>query len=182
MLPELNGFEVCRILRKEITTPIIIVSARDDEIDRINGLEAGADDYASKPFSMRELLARVRAILRRSTWAGDRPHIASKIDRNNPSLPKKTGFYIDEGRHKAYHHGIELQLSPKEFDLLSFLNNNHGIVFSRDILLEKLWGLDYNGTPRTVDVHIRSLRQKIEKDSQNPEHLITVHGYGYKFI
>jgi two-component system OmpR family response regulator len=173
MLPKLNGFEVCRILRREMTIPILMLTAKADETDKIVGLEIGADDYMTKPFSMRELMARVRAMLRRSKMA-----IA-------PSTPEPTSLKInllevDTARHKATLAGKELELSPKEFDLLAFLAHNKGLVFSRDQLLEKVWGYDFAGDTRTVDVHIRWLRQKIEADASNPSYLVTVRGTGYK--
>jgi DNA-binding response OmpR family regulator len=173
MLPKLNGFEVCRILRKEMTVPVLILTAKADETDKIVGLEIGADDYMTKPFSMREFLARVRAMLRRS-----------KITEATPaaeSAPLKIGYLeVDIARHRASLSGGALELSPKEFDLLAFLAKNKGLVFSREQLLEKVWGYDYAGSTRTVDVHIRWLRQKIEANPGHPRYLLTVRGTGYK--
>ena len=170
MLPVLNGLEVCRILRKEMTVPIIMLTARDDEIDKISGLDAGADDYMTKPFSMRELLARVRAILRRAD-----------TQATPPGAPLRTGdIEIDVGRHTVNRGGKTLSLTPKEFDLLAFLTRNQGLVFSRDQLLEKVWGYDFAGDTRTVDVHVRWLRSKIEDDPDQPRRLLTVRGVGYK--
>jgi two-component system OmpR family response regulator len=171
MLPKLSGFEVCRILRKEMTVPILMLTAKDEEVDKIVGLEIGADDYMTKPFSMRELLARIRAMLRRAEMvqpAGD--EIVLKLN----------DLEIDSGRHKAFLKGTALELSPKEFDLLAFLAKNRGFVFSREQLLEKVWGYDYAGETRTVDVHIRWLRQKIESNPAKPKRLVTVRGTGYK--
>jgi two-component system, OmpR family, response regulator len=173
MLPKLNGFEVCRILRKETTVPILMLTAKADETDKIVGLEIGADDYMTKPFSMRELLARVRAMLRRSKMAE-----TSGVE-NTPVI-KIGKLEVDTARHKASYAGSVLELSPKEFDLLAFLARNKGLVFSREQLLEKVWGYDFAGDTRTVDVHISWLRQKIEDDAAHPTYLITVRGTGYK--
>jgi two-component system OmpR family response regulator len=173
MLPKLSGFEVCRILRKEMTVPILMLTAKTEEIDKIVGLEIGADDYMTKPFSMRELLARVRAMLRRAGMAVPQQAEA-------PMLLKMGELEIDTGRHLALRRGTPLDLTPKEFDLLLFLARNKGFVFSREQLLEKVWGYDYAGGTRTVDVHIRWLRGKVETDPAHPEHLLTVRGAGYK--
>ena len=171
MLPKMSGFEVCRILRNEMAVPIIMLTARDDEIDKITGLDLGADDYMTKPFSMRELMARVRAMLRRM-----------EIKTVIPDTTTKFGdLEIDIRHHMITRAGIALNLSPKEFDLLVFLAGNKGLVFSRDQLLEKVWGYEYSGDTRTVDVHIRWLREKIENNSEEPKRLITVRGVGYKF-
>ena len=171
MLPKMSGFEVCRILRNEKAVPIIMLTARDDEIDKVTGLDLGADDYMTKPFSMRELMARIRAMLRRV-----------EIQAVTPGTPVKFGdLEIDILHHVITRAGITLNLSPKEFDLLVFLTTNKGLVFSRDQLLEKVWGYEYSGDTRTVDVHIRWLREKIEDNSEEPKHLITIRGVGYKF-
>jgi DNA-binding response OmpR family regulator len=172
MLPKLNGFEVCRILRKEMTTPILMLTAKDEEIDKVVGLEIGADDYMTKPFSMRELLARLGAMLRRAEMAIG-PAAAEKVLIIGD-------LEIDAARHKASLGATTLELTPKEFDLLAFLARNKGFVFSREQLLEKVWGYDFAGDTRTVDVHIRWLRQKIEREPTNPERLVTVRGTGYK--
>ncbi len=172
MLPGLSGFEVCRILRKETDVPIMMLTAKVDEVDKIVGLEIGADDYMTKPFSMRELLARIRAMLRRAEMARAEPEL-------KPAL-RIGDLEIDSARHRASRGGETLELSPKEFDLLAFLAQNKGLVFSREQLLEKVWGYDYAGETRTVDVHIRWLRQKIEGDPAKPKILVTVRGTGYK--
>ena len=173
MLPKLSGFEVCRILRKEMTVPILMLTARDEEVDKIVGLEIGADDYVTKPFSMRELLARIRAMLRRDEMA--------RIQLNGEEETLKINdLEIDSERHQVLLRGTALELSPKEFDLLVFLARNKGFVFNREQLLEKVWGYDYAGDTRTVDVHIRWLRQKIESDPAKPKRLVTVRGTGYK--
>jgi two-component system OmpR family response regulator len=173
MLPKISGFEVCRILRKEMAVPILMLTARVDETDKIVGLEIGADDYMTKPFSTRELLARVRAMLRRTKMA--EPALAGE-----PASLKIGNLEIDIARHRASLSGAVLELSPKEFDLLVFLAKNKGLVFSREQLLEKVWGYDYAGDSRTVDVHIRWLRKKIETDPGHPKQLVTVRGTGYK--
>jgi two-component system OmpR family response regulator len=173
MLPKLSGFEVCRILRKEITIPILMLTAKTEEVDKVVGLEIGADDYMTKPFSMRELLARIRSMLRRADMS--KQQIASE-----QKTLKIGDLEIDIGRHQASHKGSRLDLTPKEYDLLVFLATNKGLVFSREQLLDKVWGYDYAGDTRTVDVHIRWLRQKIESDPAKPERLVTVRGAGYK--
>ena len=173
MLPKMSGFEVCRILRKEMTVPILMLTAKTEEVDKIVGLEIGADDYMTKPFSMRELLARIRAMLRRTEMAKSQPAGEQK------SL-KVGDLEIDIGRHRAFYGSGLLDLTPKEYDLLLFLARNKGFVFSREHLLEKVWGYDYTGDTRTVDVHIRWLRRKIETDPAHPKSLLTVRGAGYK--
>jgi two-component system OmpR family response regulator len=171
MLPKMSGFEVCRILRKEMTVPILMLTARDDEVDKVVGLDLGADDYMTKPFSMRELLARIRAMLRRTD-----------IQTSTPEKPLKFGdIEVDTSHHLITKAGNILTLTPKEFDLLAFLTKNKSLVFSRDQLLEKVWGYDYSGDTRTVDVHIRWLREKVEDNPEEPKRLITVRGVGYKF-
>ncbi len=173
MLPKLSGFEVCRILRKEMAVPILMLTARTDEIDKIVGLEIGADDYMTKPFSLRELLARVRAMLRRAKMVEAQPE-------SKEVIMKVGDIEVDTARHQVFKAGTRLELTPKEFDLLAFLARNKGFVFTRDQLLEKVWGYDFAGDTRTVDVHIRWLRQKVETDPGNPKYLITIRGTGYK--
>lgn len=170
MLPKMSGLEVCRILRKETTAPIMMLTARDDEIDKVAGLDMGADDYITKPFSMRELLARIRATLRRT-----------EIQASVSEEPLRLGdIEIDVSHHLITRVGETLDLTPKEFDLLVFLSKNRGLVFSREQLLEKVWGYDYAGDTRTVDVHVRWLREKIEANPNEPKRLMTVRGVGYK--
>ncbi len=173
MLPGLSGFEVCRILRKEMTIPILMLTAKTEEVDKIVGLEIGADDYMTKPFSMRELLARIRAMLRRA-------EIGRLEPAGDQARLKAGDLEIDLARHQVFLGGIKTELSPKEFDLLAFLARHRGFVFSREQLLEKVWGYDYTGDARTVDVHVRWLRQKIESDPAHPKRLVTVRGAGYK--
>lgn len=177
MLPVLDGFEVCRILRRQMPMPILMLTARTEEIDRVVGLELGADDYVSKPFSMRELLARVKALLRRTEAA---LAIASGAEAGTAPL-RSGGLELDVAAHRAALAGVALELSPREFDLLAFLLANRGRVFSRDSLLEKVWGYDYSGDTRTVDVHVSWLRRKIEQDPAHPCRILTVRGVGYKF-
>ena len=173
MLPMIDGFEVCRILRKEMTVPILMLTAKDSEIDKIVGLEIGADDYLTKPFSMGELTARIRAMLRRSEIAETKPR--------GQGVPIKIGeFEIDAARRRASISGLTLKLTAREFDLLLFLAENKGFVFSREKLLDKVWGYDYAGDTRTVDVHVRWLREKVEANPGKPKYLITVRGVGYK--
>jgi two-component system OmpR family response regulator len=173
MLPKMSGFEVCRILRGEMIVPILMLTAKIEETDKIVGLEIGADDYMTKPFSLRELLARVRAMLRRAKMVEMQPG-------PREALLKVGDIEVDTARHKASKGATMLQLTPKEFDLLAFLARNKGFVFNRDQLLEKVWGYDFAGDTRTVDVHISWLRQKIETDPNNPKYLVTVRGTGYK--
>ncbi len=171
MLPRLDGFSVCRILRQESEVPILILTARQDEIDRIAGLELGADDYVAKPFSLGELLARVRAIMRRS----ERRVSVMREVLDAGSLR------VDTGSRRAWRDEMELNLSQKEFDLLACLMRNRGMALSRDMLLERVWGYDFLGDSRTVDVHIRWLREKVEPDPSRPIYIHTVRGIGYRF-
>lgn len=173
MLPRMSGLEVCRILRKEMTVPILMLTAKSEEIDKIVGLEVGADDYLTKPFSMRELLARIRAMLRRVEMAETKPP-------GEGTLFSVSGLEVDIARCRVTIGESVLDLTPKEFDLLALLAQNKGIVFSRERLLDKVWGYDYPGDTRTVDVHIRWLRKKIEIDPGKPKRLITIRGIGYK--
>jgi DNA-binding response OmpR family regulator len=174
MLPGLDGFEVCRILRKEMVVPILMLTAKSEEVDKIVGLEVGADDYMTKPFSMRELLARIRAIFRRV-------EMVSEVPATKESPLKVNNLEIDLARRRVtLDDDVILNLTPKEFDLLAFLAENRGLVFSREQLLEKVWGYDYAGDTRTVDVHIRWLREKVEVNPQKPKRLITIRGVGYK--
>lgn len=178
MLPGMDGFEVCRVLRREMKTPILMLTARDEEVDKVVGLEVGADDYMTKPFSMRELLARVKALLRRVRL--EREEQAAAL----PSGMERLTFgdlVIDRSRGEVLRNGVPLRLKPKEYELLLFLALNRGIVLSRDLLLERVWGWEYSGGSRTVDVHVRWLRAKIEADPENPTRIVTVRGWGYRF-
>ncbi len=185
MLPGLDGLEVCRILRREMSVPIVMLTARDDEIDKVVGLEMGADDYVTKPFSMRELMARVKAQLRRVRLIREeveaeeeQPTGAAQPGRNALIFGDLT---IDMARGEVLREGQVLPLKPKEHELLIFLARNQGIVLSRDLILERVWGWDYGGGSRTVDVHVRWLREKIEPDPARPSRLVTVRGIGYRF-
>ncbi len=177
MLPGMDGFEVCREIQKDTEigdVPIIMLTARSEEIDKILGLEIGADDYITKPFSPRELLARVRARLRRIS----KKHRESGDDNGTIRI---NGLVIDPERFEVLLDGNKLDLTPKEFELIKFLARSPGRVLTRDFLLENIWGYEYIGDTRTVDVHIRHIRQKIESDPANPEYIETVRGIGYKF-
>ena len=172
MLPNLDGLEVCRILRRETDVPILMLTAKGEEIDRVVGLEIGADDYVTKPFSMRELMARVRAMLRRPR----------KTASARMAEPLRSGsLAVDVDAHQASLNGEELRLKPREFDLLALFMRNPGRAFTRDQILEQLWGHDYIGDVRTVDVHVRWLREKIEADPSAPARIITIRGVGYRF-
>lgn len=170
MIPEPDGWEVCRRIRSRSTLPIIMLTAREDEVDKVVGLELGADDYLTKPFSPRELVARVKAVLRRTAAAGE-PRDVLHVD----------DLVIDASRRKVFQREKEVELTPREFDLLYALALNRGIVMSREKLLERVWGYDYFGDTRTVDVHIRHIRDKLGDNPQEPRYLVTVWGVGYKF-
>jgi two-component system response regulator RegX3 len=172
MLPELSGVEVCRILRAESSVPIIMLTARDGEVDKVVGLELGADDYVTKPFSFRELSARIRAIFRRAEQAAA---AASPV----PAVVDLGRVKVDLAGHRALRDGQPVPLKPKAFELLAFLLGHQGQVFTRDQLLERVWGYDYGGETRTVDVHIHWLRAEIEADPAVPALLQTVRGVGY---
>lgn len=177
MLPGMDGFEICRILRKEMNTPILMLTARDDEIDRVVGLEVGADDYLTKPFSMRELIARVKALLRRVRIMKD----TSLLENDAHKIYSFKDLEIDETRKEATLNGEPLHLKPKEFDLLLFFAHHQSQALSRELILEKVWGWEYFGDSRTVDVHVRWLRERIEKDPAHPNRIITVRSTGYRF-
>jgi DNA-binding response OmpR family regulator len=179
MLPRLDGFEVCRILRRETSVPILMLTARAEEVDRVVGLEMGADDYLIKPFSMRELLARVKALLRRVRLI--REEMAGEPDAPGMEQLAFRDLVIDLNRREVVVRGEPLRLKPKEFELLVFLARHRGMALSRDLLLERVWGWDYVGGSRTVDVHVRWLREKVEADPANPERIVTVRGVGYCF-
>ncbi len=170
MLPNLDGLSFCRILRREQATPIIMLTARGGEVDRIIGLESGADDYIVKPFSLGEFLARVRAVLRRA------PSATLRSDRLESG-----DLVLDLVARRVTRSEREVKLSHKEFDLLATLVRNRGAVLSRDLLLEQVWGYDHIGDDRTVDVHVRWLREKIEANPSEPQRIVTVRGVGYRF-
>ncbi len=178
MLPIIDGFEVCRILRQETNIPIIMLTAREEEIDRVIGLEMGADDYLTKPFSMRELQARIKALLRRVRL--DRSEFENKSNSTQEVLAFED-LELDLTRHELRVQGRPLPVKPKEFELMVYLARHRGQVLTRDLLLERVWGWDFSGGSRTVDVHIRWLREKIEPHPSNPTRIITVRGTGYRF-
>jgi DNA-binding response OmpR family regulator len=178
MLPRLDGFEVCRIVRQEMNVPILMLTARDDEIDRVIGLEMGADDYLTKPFSMREFLARVKAHLRRVRL------IREEMDGPGKVAAEKLVFdnlILNLTRREVLLENQPIALKPKEFELLLFMANHRSQVLSRDLILERVWGWEFSGGSRTVDVHVRWLREKIEIDPANPKRIVTVRGAGYRF-
>ena len=171
MLPGMSGTEVCRTLRAKSNVPIIMVTAKDGEVDKVVGLELGADDYVTKPFSSRELVARVRAVLRR----------ANEQEELLPSTLEAGPVRMDVERHIVSVDGEHISLPLKEFELLEILLRNSGRVLTRGMLIDRVWGSDYVGDGKTLDVHVKRLRAKLEKDPANPEHLVTVRGLGYKF-
>ncbi|MEI7849565.1 MAG: response regulator transcription factor, partial [Chloroflexota bacterium] len=181
MLPGMNGVDICKNLRREsLQFPVIMLTARDDEIDRIVGLEIGADDYVTKPFSMRELMARVKAQLRRTESLRDE---LEKIKSSSPVQDTLTfnNLIINRTRREVILDNLPLALKPQEYDLLLFFGEHKGQMLSREFILERVWGWEYIGDSRTVDVHVRWLRQKIEIDSANPLRIVTVRGGGYRF-
>ena len=173
MLPGLDGLEVCRIVRREMATPILILTARDQELDKVGGLELGADDYMTKPFSIRELMARVGALIRRREMDVGPPESNKNISVG--------GLTLNLEARTAYMFGKSLDLRPKEYDLLAFLAGHPGRAYTRNDLLDEVWGTEFFGDPRTVDVHIRWLREKIEREPGTPRHIITIRGTGYRF-
>ena len=172
MLPELSGLDVVRSIRQESTVPIIIVTAKDSEADKVTGLELGADDYVTKPFSVRELVSRVRAHLRRARMTR-----AARTGGGPVGGPVE----MDVGRHEVRVSGATVPLPPKEFQLLELFLRRQGRLLTRDFLIEEVWGRDYVGDTKTLDVHVKRIRQKIERDPHEPQHLLTVRGLGYKY-
>lgn len=197
LLPGVDGLQVCRTLRAESTVPILLLSAKGEEIDRIVGLELGADDYLGKPFAMRELLARVRAMLRRArmmssppaglpvrveeTWSAP-PPAALQPDEQAEQVVRVGDLVVNRARREATLAKRQLSLRPKEFDLLHFLVSHPNVVHSRKVLLQRVWGYDFPIDTRTVDVHVRWLRQKLEQDPRNLVRIETVRGFGYRLI
>ena len=180
MLPELDGLEVARIVRKEMNTPILMLTARDDEIDRVVGLEVGADDYLTKPFSMRELMARVKAQLRRTRLLKDELGKQDTQAKLHSTLTFEE-LVINLTRREVTIHDEPIKLKPKEYELLEFFAKHKGQMLSREFILERVWGWDFIGDSRTVDVHVRWLHQQIENDPSNPLRIITVRGGGDRF-
>jgi two-component system response regulator RegX3 len=171
MIPEISGLELCRLIRAESTVPIIVVTAKDSEADKVLGLELGADDYVTKPFSVNELLARVRANLRRASMGGSVP---TTMLRAGPVA-------IDAERHEVMVRGEVVDVTPKEFAVLHLLVERRGRLISRHFLIDEVWGSEFKGMPNTLDVHIRRIREKVEDNPANPRHIVTVRGLGYKF-
>ena len=173
MLPEVSGLDVCRLMRAESDVPIIIVTAKDAEADKVTGLELGADDYVTKPFSIRELISRVRANLRRS-------HIRSEAPADDVLVGGDVE--MDVSRHEVRVSGRAVGFPPKEFELLETFLRRKGRLLTRDFLIEEVWGHDYYGDTKTLDVHVKRVRRKTERDPHRPRHLLTVRGLGYKFV
>lgn len=187
MLPSLDGWEVCKAIRRESRVPIIMLTARSEEIDKVLGLELGADDYVTKPFSPRELIARVKAVLRRARDERTSDEAAGKGATAGASGLSDSsdrimidGLLLDWGRHEVLVNGTRVDLTLKEFELLSMLARNRGRVLTRDLLLESIWGYEYTGDTRTVDVHIRRLRQKLGDDREDAGYIETIRGVGYR--
>jgi two-component system response regulator RegX3 len=174
MLPEVSGLDLCRTIRSESDVPIIMVTAKDSEADKVAGLELGADDYVTKPFSVRELLSRVRALLRRARTAGS-DAIAEDLLAGGPVT-------MDVMRHEVLVEGEAIPFPPKEFELLETFLRRKGRLLTREFLIEEVWGPDYYGDTKTLDVHVKRLRKKIEPNPHDPTHLVTVRGLGYKFV
>jgi two-component system response regulator RegX3 len=173
MLPEMSGLDVCRLIRQESDVPIIIVTAKDAEADKVTGLELGADDYVTKPFSVRELVSRVRAHLRRAAMATSLP--PEEVLNGGPVT-------MDVARHEVAVRGANVPFPPKEFELLEMFLRRKDRLLTRLYLIEEVWGSDYVGDTKTLDVHVKRIRQKIEADPHDPSHLLTVRGLGYKFV
>lgn len=174
MLPHLSGLDVCRLVRSQSTVPIIMLTAKDSEADVVTGLEVGADDYMTKPFSMRELVSRVRATLRRVSMG--------RLDDPGDDVLVGGPVRVDVGRHEVFVRGEEVAFRPKEFELLELFLRSKGRLLTRDFLIEQAWGPTYFGDTKTLDVHVKRIRQKIEPDPAAPQHLVTVRGLGYKFL
>ena len=176
MLPKISGIDVCREIRGRSQVPIIIVTAKGEEIDTVVGLEVGADDYVAKPYRLRELVARMRSLLRRSNWSG-RERAAP-----DDGLLRVGGLVLDRERHEVTLDGEAVQLPLKEFRLLALLMANKGLVVTRETLVARVWGYDYVGDTKTLDVHVKRLRTKIEPSPENPEMIVTIRGLGYKLV
>ncbi len=175
MLPKISGVDVCRQLRKKTQVPIIMVTAKSAEIDTVVGLEVGADDYVTKPYRLRELVARMRAVLRRAPGTGG-------VSLMTPDSVVVDGVQLDPGQHRVEIDGEEVNLPLKEFELLHLLLANAGRVLPRETLIDRVWGTDYVGDTKTLDVHIKRLRGKVEPDPTNPTRIVTIRGLGYKFV
>lgn len=178
MLPRMSGLDVCRMVREERPVPIVMLTARDSERDKIAGLDIGADDYVTKPFSMSELIARVHALLRRDRLSRE---AAERASGHAPVL-EGGGITLDTLAHEVRKDAVAVALRPKEYELLEYLMRHAGQALSRDQILEAVWDYSYTGETRTVDVHVRWLREKVESDASAPAHIVTVRGVGYKFV
>jgi two-component system response regulator RegX3 len=174
MLPKISGVDVCRAIRATSQVPIVMVTAKSSEIDTVVGLEVGADDYVSKPYRLRELVARMRAVLRRTEAIAEREVV-------EPAPIRVGAVHVDPDRHEVTVDGREVTLPLKEFELLTLLADNAGRVLTRDVLIDRVWGSDYVGDTKTLDVHVKRLRSKIEDDPSKPERIVTIRGLGYKF-
>lgn len=174
MLPGMSGSDVCRHIRASSATPVIMLTAKDTEIDKVVGLELGADDYVTKPFSTRELIARIRAVLRRGGDWSDLTDVSDVLEANS--------VRVDPERHEITVRGALVDVPPKEFALLELLVRNAGRVLTRDVLIDRVWGADYFGDTKTLDVHIKRLRSRIEDDPRQPQLIVTVRGVGYRFV
>jgi two-component system response regulator RegX3 len=177
MLPGLSGVDVCRALRRSSAVPIIMVTARDSELDTVVGLEVGADDYVFKPFRVRELVARIRSALRR---AEQRPPVVAVGTEPVPAVLEEGGLVLDAGRREVLVDGVPVHLPRKEFELLELLMLNAGLVVTRETIIDRIWGSDYVGDTKTLDVHVKRVRAKIEPDPTNPTRISTVRGVGYR--
>lgn len=175
MLPKISGIDVCREIRTRSKVPIIMVTAKGEEIDTVVGLEVGADDYVTKPYRLRELVARMRSLLRRSNWSEETEALDEGL------LLEVGDVRVDTDRHEVTVRGSSVDLPLKEFDLLTLLVENAGRVLTRDVLIDRVWGSDYVGDTKTLDVHIKRLRSKIETDPSSPERIVTIRGLGYKY-
>ena len=173
MLPEISGLDVCRQIRRASDVPIIMVTAKDAEADKVTGLELGADDYVTKPFSVRELVSRVRAHLRRAGMQGG--SVRDDVMAVGP-------VQMDVSRHEVQVNGRAVDFTPKEFELLETFLRRHGRLLTREFLISEVWGSDYFGDTKTLDVHVKRIRKKVERDPHQPHHLVTVRGLGYKFV
>jgi len=190
MLPKVSGLDVCRIIRAKSTVPIIMVTAKSTEIDTVVGLEIGADDYVAKPYRLRELISRIRAVLRRAALNAETRQAATDSNENSPQITTTTDqehsiavgeIRLDPDRHECIVRGVEVRLPLKEFELLQLLLTNAGRVVTREILIDRVWGYDYVGDTKTLDVHIKRLRSRIEADPTRPELITTIRGLGYRF-
>ncbi len=178
MLPGISGIDICREIRQSSDVPVIVVTAKSSEVDAVVSLEVGADDYVSKPYRLKELIARMRAVLRRKSDEGSQKELGYQVDTG---ILTGEGVRLDPDRHRVWVDDIEILLPPKEFKLLRVLLENKGRVLERHVLLERVWGYDYEGDPRTLDVHVKRIRSKLEADPGRPLRITTIRGVGYRF-